>query len=145
MEETYRLDFGQAIQQLQMQAGISEAELERVSRDILCLAQIPPKPRKRSSRRLAVQAKRKRLGLPIDGKVAPFTYETGMSFADMLNPQFKPTIKTCKPTKRESLEAALQADRIFREHSEWIEEDAEAHRQRVIRNWLRWQTKAGYR
>lgn len=32
-----------------------------------------PKLRKPSSRRLKVQAKRKRLGLPVDGKIAPCT------------------------------------------------------------------------
>ena len=86
---------------------------------------------KRSSRRRQVQEKRKRLGLTVSGKLAPFVYTTLMGR------------KLCKPTRRECLEAALHADRLIRTYPEWLnpDEPLAACRQRLIKNWLRWQTR----
>ncbi len=56
-----------------------------------------PKPRKRSSRRGLIQAKRKRLGLSVDGKIAPFIHDG----------------KLCKPTRKQCLHTTLQAKQSY--------------------------------
>jgi hypothetical protein len=84
---------------------------------------LTPKPstiKRRSSRRQFVQSKRKRLGLPVDGKIAPFMWSGEM----------------CKPNRKESMDAALQADKMMRVYAQLG--DAEDHRQYLIQSWLGW-------
>ncbi len=89
------------------------------------------------SRRALVQAKRKRLGLPVNGKLAPYVYSAQQ--LDLRMCQWTQEELRFKPTRKESYKAAIEADRIIRQHPYWIEEDVEAHRQRIIKNWMRWQ------
>jgi endo-alpha-1,4-polygalactosaminidase (GH114 family) len=84
---------------------------------------LTPKPstvKRRSSRRQLVQSKRARLGLPVDGKVKPFMWSG----------------ETMKPTRKQSLEAALEADKMMKVYAQLG--DAEDHRQYLIQSWLGW-------
>jgi hypothetical protein len=79
-----------------------------------------PAPRKRSSRRQLVQAKRARLGLPVDGKVKPFMWSGEL----------------CKPTRKQCYTAALQADRMIKTYAHMG--DAEAYRLPIVKHWIQW-------
>lgn len=90
----------------------------------------------------AVQAKHQRLGLNPDGKLAPFRYATDNWFeAQVRSVPLRTETRWYKPTCKESLEAACQADRIFKRfHETPTHED----RVRVARNWIRWQMRVHY-
>ncbi len=77
-----------------------------------------PTMKRRSSRRGQVQAKRARLGLPVDGKVKPFMWSGELH----------------KPTRKQCYEAALQADRMIRSYS--MLGNAETERQYLIQSWI---------
>ena len=75
--------------------SLSQSNLPELQGVILLPLGKMPKWCKHSSRRLKVQAKRKRLGLPVDGKIA-FTNFSGIHY---------------NPSRRECYRAAIQADK----------------------------------
>ena len=96
-----------------------------------------PKPCKRSSRRLKVQQKRKRIGLSVDGKLTPFTYTAPC--LSLKTGQWSLDVRLYVPTRKESLHAAMQAERIMKTHPTWIREDEAAHLQGLAHTWMRYQ------
>lgn len=86
----------------------------------VCAPPKQPTIKRRSSRRAHVQTKRARLGLPVNGKMKPFTWNG----------------EWCRPTRKECYQAALQADKMMRVYAKLG--DAEAYRQYLIQSWIGW-------